>query len=40
VSIEPRPTFQAYMGRVGERPAFQRMVAQNNELAEKVKAQA
>lgn len=28
-SLEPRPAFQAYVARCGERPAFKRFVAQN-----------
>jgi glutathione S-transferase len=39
-SLEPRPAFQAYLGRLAARPAMQRMTAQNNELAAKAKADA
>lgn len=30
-AIEPRPAFQEYLARCGERPAFKRMVAQNEQ---------
>jgi glutathione S-transferase len=36
-SLEPRPVFVAYYARIGERPAFKRMVAQNVELVAKLK---
>jgi glutathione S-transferase len=36
-SIEPRPVFVATMARLSERPAFKRMVAQNEELVRKLK---
>jgi glutathione S-transferase len=36
-SIDPRPAFLAYVGRLSERPAFKRMSAQNEELAAKLK---
>jgi glutathione S-transferase len=35
-SLESRPAFVAYVARLGDRPAFKRMVAQNAELAKKV----
>lgn len=38
-SIEPRPSFGAYMERMSARPAFQRMSAQNAEIAAKLKAE-
>jgi hypothetical protein len=34
-SIEPRPSFAAYVGRLNERPAMQRMNEQNKALAQK-----
>jgi glutathione S-transferase len=37
-SLEPRPAFLAYVARWNQRPAFQRVLAQSNELAEKMKA--
>jgi len=37
-SIEPRPVFQSYAARIGERPAYKRFVEQSNALAEKMKA--
>ncbi|HEU4536565.1 MAG TPA: glutathione S-transferase family protein [Polyangiaceae bacterium] len=37
-SIEPRPAFQAYVGRHAERPAFKRFAAKSTELAEALKA--
>ena len=37
-SIEPRPSFQAYLGRQAERPAFKRFAAQSLALAEELKA--
>jgi glutathione S-transferase len=37
-SLEPRPAFLAYVERWNQRPAFQRMLAQNTELAAKLKA--
>jgi glutathione S-transferase len=36
-SIEPRPAFLAYVGRCAERAAHQRMVAQNEAFAERLK---
>jgi glutathione S-transferase len=35
-SLPPRPAFTAYAGRIAERPAHKRMVAQNEELAKKL----
>lgn len=35
-SLEPRPSFLAYANRINERPAFKRMVAQNEAFAEKL----
>ncbi|HMJ12642.1 MAG TPA: glutathione S-transferase family protein [Polyangiaceae bacterium] len=37
-SLEPRPAFLAYVDRWNQRPAFQRVLAQTNELVEKLKA--
>jgi glutathione S-transferase len=34
-SLEPRPTFVAYVARIGDRPAFRRMTAKNEELTKK-----
>ena len=34
-AIEPRPAFAAYLGRVSQRPAYQRAMAQNEPLAQK-----
>ena len=34
-AVEPRPAFGAYLGRVGQRPAYQRAMAQNEALAQK-----
>jgi glutathione S-transferase len=39
-SIEPRPRFQAYLARCSERPAFRRMVTQNEEIVAKLKAES
>jgi glutathione S-transferase len=39
-AIEPRPVFQAYVGRVFERPAAKRMLAQTEKLFADLKAQA
>lgn len=39
-SLEPRPALLAYAARLAERPAFQRMMAQSQELSQKLKAQA
>jgi glutathione S-transferase len=36
-SLEARPAFLAYVGRCEERPAFKRMVAQNEAFAEQLK---
>jgi glutathione S-transferase len=33
-SLEPRPSFAAYVGRLNERPAMQRMIEQNKALAQ------
>jgi glutathione S-transferase len=38
-AIEPRPVFQAYAGRVFERPAAKRMAAQTEKLLAELKAQ-
>ncbi len=35
-SLESRPAFLAYMERIAQRPAFQRSVAQDDELAKKM----
>jgi glutathione S-transferase len=35
-SIDPRPVFLAYAARLGERPAFKRMLEQNDELRTKL----
>jgi glutathione S-transferase len=37
-SIEPRPAFVAYQGRLAARPAFQRFTAQAGQFAEQLKA--
>jgi glutathione S-transferase len=34
-AVEPRPVFGAYLGRIGQRPAYQRAWAQNEALAAK-----
>jgi glutathione S-transferase len=34
-ALEPRPVFGAYLGRVGQRPAYQRAWAQSEALAKK-----
>jgi glutathione S-transferase len=36
-SIEPRPAFQAYIERVDQRPASQRLLAQNESFAKQLK---
>lgn len=36
-SIEPRPSFVAYQGRLAERPAFQRVLAQSQKFVEQLK---
>jgi glutathione S-transferase len=35
-SLEPRPPFVAYVARLGDRPAFQRMSAQNEALTKRL----
>jgi len=37
-SLEPRPAFVEYMGRVSARPAFQRTIAKNEELSKEIAA--
>jgi glutathione S-transferase len=37
-SLEPRPAFEAYLARCGERPAFQRVTAQTAQLDQRIKA--
>jgi glutathione S-transferase len=37
--IESRPAFVDYVARTSERPAFQRTIQQNNDLAAKLKAE-
>ena len=32
-AMEPRPAFGAYLGRIGQRPAYQRANAQSEALA-------
>jgi len=39
-SLEPRPAFQAYMGRLAQRPAFKRVNEQSEQLAARLKAAA
>ncbi len=34
-AIEPRPAFGAYLGRVGQRPAYQRAMAQSEAMTKK-----
>jgi glutathione S-transferase len=34
-AIEPRPAFAEYMGRLTQRPAYQRFTAQSEEMAKK-----
>jgi glutathione S-transferase len=34
-ALEPRPVFAAYLGRIGQRPAYQRAMAQSEALAKK-----
>jgi hypothetical protein len=34
-AIEPRPAFGAYLGRVSQRPAYQRAMAQSEALQKK-----
>jgi glutathione S-transferase len=34
-ALEPRPAFGAYLGRIAERPAYKRSMAQDEELAKK-----
>lgn len=36
--LEPRPSFSAYLARLGERPAYKRFTEQNNALAAKLKS--
>lgn len=36
-ALEPRPSFGAYLARLGERPAYKRFSAQNQELAARLK---
>jgi glutathione S-transferase len=35
-SLEPRPSFVAYQGRLAERPAFQRVLAQSQKFVEQL----
>lgn len=35
-ALEPRPAFQAYMGRLSQRPAFQRINAQNEKFTKEM----
>jgi glutathione S-transferase len=37
--VEARPAFQKYMERLSQRPAFQRMAKQNEEISAKLKAE-
>ncbi|HEV7556476.1 MAG TPA: glutathione S-transferase family protein [Kofleriaceae bacterium] len=37
-SIEPRPSFVAYQGRLAQRPAFQRVMAEAQKFTEQLKA--
>ena len=37
-TLEPRPAFQAYMGRLAQRPAFRRVNEQSEQLAARLKA--
>ena len=37
-TLEPRPAFQAYMGRLAQRPAFQRVNERSEQLAAQMKA--
>ena len=37
-TLEPRPAFQAYMGRLAQRPAFKRINEQSEQLAAQMKA--
>ena len=34
-AVEPRPVFGAYLGLIGQRPAYQRAMAQSEALAPK-----
>jgi glutathione S-transferase len=36
-SLDPRPIFQSYVGRMSQRPAYQRFTAQSDQLAAKMK---
>jgi glutathione S-transferase len=37
-TIEPRPAFQSYLGRLSQRPAYQRFEAQGGKLMAQLKA--
>jgi glutathione S-transferase len=39
-SLEPRPLFQSYVGRLSERPAYQRFVEQTEKLTRQLKYQS
>jgi hypothetical protein len=34
-ALEPRPVFVAYLGRIGQRPAYQQAMAQSEALVKK-----